>query len=114
MDKRVSYVIIIVLLLAVLFLGYSLKDLQEKSNPEKECTGSGGEWKRAGLAGNFLCVYTYSDGGESCDSSDECVGPCIVTSVENPEPSCKNDDNPFGCYNTIENYRETGTIFCAD
>ena len=35
----------------------------------KECKENGGEWKTVELMGIFeICVFTYADGGESCES----------------------------------------------
>jgi len=103
--------IIILLLIVSFFLVYSLKN--SSSLQEKECFDSGGEWKKAGRAGNFMCIHTYADGGKPCTSSDDCISSCIVVTTEK-DAFCKYSDNPFGCYNIIEDYRETGSIICVD
>ena len=79
---------------------------------EESCAASGGEWVRAGLAGVFRCVREYSDGGKSCNSSAECEGPCLAR--DDNTGYCKNNDNSFGCYRTIEDFKEGIPELCVD
>ena len=79
---------------------------------EASCVSTDGEWIRAGLAQQFRCVHEHSDGGKDCNSSDECEGLCIVKDSNSPA-YCKHNDNPFGCYATVEDV-ETQGILCID
>lgn len=79
---------------------------------EESCKATGGDWVRAGLAQEFRCVHKYSDGGKPCNSSTECKGSCI--SKDDGTGYCKNDDNPFGCYHTIEDFRAGMPALCVD
>ena len=97
------------------------KCLAEFDLSEKEgCFESGGEWKRAGMMGNFHCIHNHPDAGSPCTSSDDCIGPCIVTRTLEEDPKaiekafCKYDTNPFGCWSTIERFKEHGAILCRD
>jgi len=83
-------------------------------NDEEKCIESGGEWRSAGMIGNFICIQSYSDGGKECNSSSECQGKCVVADAENPEPYCTSDNDPFGCFSTIEEFNENGAIVCRD
>ena len=65
------------------------------------CMAGGGEWYE-NEAGDQLCVMPYADGGEPCDSSDECQGFCVIEDPDQTEGFCQYDDNPFGCYSSIE------------
>ena len=70
----------------------------------------GGKWEKVGMAQSYQCVHTFSDGGKPCWSSEECEHVCIFRDLEE-EPTCKGDDNDFGCYGTIEGYP---LIMCRD
>lgn len=82
------------------------------SQDERSCKATGGEWIIAGAAQQFICVHKYSDGGKPCSSSAECEGSCI--SKDDGTGYCKTDDNPFGCYRTIEDFREGVPALCTD
>lgn len=82
----------------------------EKENCEKE----GGEWQRAGSVDLYQCVHPFSDGGKSCQNSNDCNGDCIVRDPKNPQAFCQYDDNPFGCYSTVEDFRHDQAILCRD
>lgn len=82
-----------------------------------DCERAGGKWMPAGLegvaTGDMICVRPFPDGGKPCASSTECAGSCVVTDYSGAG-HCKEDDNLFGCYVTIEEYRETSMILCRD
>jgi hypothetical protein len=84
--------------------------------PQASCTISGGAWLGDGVLGQaWYCRYTYPDGGQACESSDECLGGCIVTDWPTNEPSktgiCKSTTSPFGCYASIEHQ---ALFVCSD
>ena len=87
-------------------------DWETISDEEPECLAEGGEWKPAGLLGIPRCIHTFEDGGNVCESSDDCLGDCLVNS--DGEGYCKYDDNPFGCSQTIESYLTGGPAICVD
>ena len=73
----------------------------------------------------FLCIILlasctnkfakYSDGGEICNSSEECQGNCIIRSEDTTNSFCEYSNGTRGCYTTIESYRVDNTLFkCAD
>ena len=81
------------------------------------CIRNGGEWTAGGMAARPFCLYTYPDRGKPCNSSEQCIGPCVVYEVPiqgQPTPSigvCKDNNDPFECYATIEHPDIFG---CAD
>ena len=82
---------------------------------KKTCEQKGGEWRRVGLAGRYQCIFTYSDGGKGCNSSDECQGLCVVYDAYEKAGTCKEDSDFFGCYATIEDFKAgRGIILCKD
>ena len=57
----------------------------------------------------------YSDGGNICDSSEECEGNCIVKLDDISKVYCEYSNGTRGCYATIESYRINESLFiCAD
>lgn len=72
--------------------------------------------------GRYVCVHTFSDGGKTCVSSNECEGDCMVTEQTKIESDgfygkkisgfgkCQVSNQPIvGCsQGTIEN----PTVFC--
>lgn len=82
------------------------------SNEEK-CASEGGRWEVSGLLGEFWCIHTFPDGGKACENSDECEGDCVI-GFPDGAGHCKKDDNPFGCYATIEAFTNGGGILCRD
>jgi hypothetical protein len=101
MNRRVIVIglsiLALVTLLAVTYWAY----------PRVTCLVNGGSWVRGGILGQATyCHFTYSDGGKSCQSSDECLGGCVVSDLVSEVPekgTCKRTSNPFGCYGFIEN-----------
>jgi hypothetical protein len=80
------------------------------------CSLSGGTWTRGGIAGTLFCVHTYPDAGKPCQSSDECMGGCVLYEViwGQPPPGegvCKTNNDPFECFAPIEYPEFYG---CAD
>ena len=118
-----KYLWLIIAVVIIIGGGIVLLGNPWKRNPEKiSCAVTGGEWRREGLAGVFRCVHKYADAGKPCQSSDECLGGCIVLSYNSPA-QCKSDDSPFGCFTTIENFKKgppslgdplAGAILCTD
>jgi hypothetical protein len=44
------------------------------------CVVEGGSYQKSYIPGvGRTCVHTYSDGGKSCVSSDDCEGRCLIT-----------------------------------
>jgi len=73
----------------------------------RACENDGGEWKTVGILRNNMCIYTYSDAGNPCTSSDECEGRCMI---EKGNTICEDDNNPFGCFAWVEQ----PYMICAD
>lgn len=86
----------------------------EKKYAKKSCISEGGEWRPVGILQLPACIFTYSDGGKSCSSSDECEGYCRVTEVDGSNPQCAFDSDRFGCGSSIEDLKEHGGIICID
>ena len=89
------------LLCIIMIIGVYMIIGDERST---ECLDAGGEWKwiQADVQG---CVYSYSDGGKYCTSSDQCEGDCVTNVVSNlgVEGFCEHTTNNQGCFNAIEN-----------
>ncbi len=83
------------------------------------CEAAGGEIQQGGLLGGEICVQTFADAGQSCTDSSQCMGLCLAAGdfvVGNSQPvtgQCKADDNPFGCYQEVENGSPLGAL-CVD
>lgn len=120
MNKILILVLVIVAFISLFYVinqeqksnTFPVKNLSSVQNDEESCRATDGEWIGTGLAQTFMCVHKYSDGGKFCNSSDECEGFCIAK--EDGSGYCKNDDNPFGCYRTIENFRAGIPTICTD
>lgn len=81
---------------------------------EMLCAEEGGVWQKVGVLGKYQCIHTYSDGGKMCTSSSQCQGGCIATTGNGTAGSCKRDDNPFGCYQFIEDKNAGKPVLCRD
>ena len=73
----------------------------------KVCFMNGGAWIRIGLAQEPACIITYLDAGKVCQSSEECMGKCVIYDppIQGQPISggvCKGTNSPFGCYAVIE------------
>ncbi len=75
-----------------------------------ECSISGGKWTVGGLAQVSFCLRTFPDAGKACQSSDECMGGCVLYDITG-QPVCKTNNDPFECYALIEYPHLFG---CAD
>jgi hypothetical protein len=87
-------------------------DSTNTSSDQIICESERGSWRRAGLAGEFHCIRPYADGGSACVSSSGCTGRCLKDSEE--PAYCEYDDNPFGCFTTIEDYESGVGGLCVD
>ncbi len=79
-----------------------------------ECLIKNNKYEKVGKTGYYRCVKVYSDGMIPCFSSRECEGDCIVRSESDKQAVCQPDDNPFGCWTTIEYYEIDSKIVCMD
>lgn len=72
-----------------------------------QCLVKGDKWQKAGLAGAYMCIHTYSDGGKACKSSEECEGDCFVPfgGESADQDQCEYNDSPFICHSKIEDCR---------
>ncbi len=101
----------IVALVAVVGLVLFIRS-QTAITPQESCEAAGDRWTKAGLSQSFMCIHDYSDGGKSCQSSEECEGDCIA---ENDGTAyCDDSNSPFGCYRTIEDYNADVPVRCVD
>lgn len=64
--------------------------------------------------GSYRCIHSFNDGLKSCKASTDCKGGCIVEDQTDPVAFCKPDDNPFGCYATIEDWNKSHVLLCRD
>jgi hypothetical protein len=109
-------ILIIALVLLILFSPWLFFRVMWFYN-SSTCTKNGGEWTVGGMAEKPFCLYTYPDGGKSCNSSEQCIGACVIH--EPPAQGqltpivgvCKENNNPFECYAVIE-YPDT--FGCSD
>ena len=76
---------------------------------ERACAAYGGDWIPQGLLGETGCVFTYPDAGQSCTSSDQCLGGCVVDDPTQTTGQCKETDSPFGCWTFLN-----GPAMCVD
>ena len=70
------------------------------------CEAVGGTIEMAGRLGWQRCLQTFSDGGETCSDTSDCMGKCLkdgnFADVGAPATGkCAPNDNPFGCYQEI-------------
>ena len=70
------------------------------------CEDVGGTIEMAGRLGWQRCLQTFSDGGETCSDTSDCIGKCLkdgnFSDVGAPAMGkCAPNDNPFGCYQEI-------------
>ena len=94
--------------------GYCVKD------NEKNCLAHGGSWDRVCLSRSLMCVMAYPDAGKDCTDGSQCIsGRCLTNWGSKSEEDglihgqCKNNNNPCGCYNFIDNGKK-GDSICAD
>lgn len=99
---------------------------QDHINEEaRACRARGGEFGYRGLALAPLCTTRFADGGNSCLSSADCAGSCIVDLNAAPASTaaipagtpiigrCTAVSPHLGCYAPVENGR-AGQAICAD
>ena len=84
------------------------------------CEAQGGDWRREGLLGEYMCVLPYADAGEACTDGDQCDGDCRLEYGPSHKPGtepvtgvCQANSSPFGCFATVEDGRVETTI-CVD
>ncbi|MEK7528171.1 MAG: hypothetical protein AAB592_00190 [Patescibacteria group bacterium] len=77
------------------------------TSEQSKCTKQGGYW----LIGSVIsrCILPYSDAGEKCTSSDQCLGQCVTNIISQlgKEGVCQYDTSNQGCFNAIESERFT-------
>ena len=118
MNKKYSVNVIIACVLLFLVIGIGKTLFLERISlfDGLKCLSSGGDYKRVGLLGTRQCIYKYSDGGKTCNSSKECLGGCLVQSYKDLGPGkCKEDNQSVGlCTTTIEQARSGQGGLCID
>ena len=81
------------------------------------CTSAGGTWRREGMIGQEMCIFTYADAGKRCTSGSECLGDCRAEGAAAPsgavEGRCQATSSPFGCYSNVEQGQVSGGM-CVD
>jgi hypothetical protein len=82
-----------------------------------DCETKGGRVERAGLLGWERCTRSFTDGGKICTDSAQCQGQCRAEAIGAPREKltgrCTANDNPFGCYATVQNGMSAGML-CVD
>ena len=115
LPLRSKFLMVVFLVLLILF-SPSLYHRVTWLYHSRACSISGGEWAVRGMAENAFCLRTYQDAGKPCQSSEECMGGCVLyeVSVGQPPPSegvCKINNDAFECFAVIEYPHLYG---CAD
>lgn len=83
------------------------------------CAARGGEWRRAGRMGALRCVVSFADAGQPCTDGAQCQGDCRLpadakrTADGQAAGVCQANDDPFGCYTTV-NAGRAGPTVCVD
>ena len=102
----------------------TLEDARQEAldNIDREaCEKNGGEVRRAGLLGMPRCITPYGDADKECNAKSQCEGRCMahdsVTDYDAPPGEaidrCERNNNPFGCYATIDDGKLSPFI-CVD
>ena len=60
------------------------------------CEKRGGEYRKAGTGGTWICLSRLSDAGKSCRTGADCEGACLARSM-----SCSPVKPLFGCNEVI-------------
>jgi len=70
----------------------------------QSCKAQGGSWQPVCMLGSEYCVLSYADAGKSCTDSSQCQGKCLVVSAKiQPTGQCQLNNNPCGCFSSMEN-----------
>ena len=86
---------------------------------ETACAAAGGDWRREGMLGSWMCVMPHADAGRSCTDGSQCRGDCRLADDARPPQGgpvtgvCQADTSPFGCFTRVENGRAAATL-CVD
>ncbi len=80
----------------------------ESAGERAACVARGGEYRRGGLAGAWICFERTRDAGKSCRAASDCEGLCLAESR-----SCAPVRPMFGCHAILD---EDGTpvTICID
>ncbi|OGI71714.1 hypothetical protein A3B84_02795 [Candidatus Nomurabacteria bacterium RIFCSPHIGHO2_02_FULL_35_13] len=116
---------IVVVILGILALSFNKKVpevITTQTSPkiisqsiEEQCKNSNGKLTRGGLNDYVICIHTYSDAKKSCTSSNQCQSSyCVAIENNLNTGTCKVDDGPWGCDQTIEDARTGKEIECVD
>jgi len=93
---------------------FSNKTIDSKTITDKNiCEKLWYKWEPVGKAQYFKCIEVYSDGWNSCSSSDECIWNCIKTR-EDWEAFCEYNNDNHWCKATIEDLNQWKWIICRD
>lgn len=91
----------------------------EAPRDQAGCQGAGGDWRREGMLGAYMCVTPYADAGRSCTDGAQCQGDCRLAD-DGPAPMggpatgvCQANSSPFGCFTRVDNGRASATL-CVD
>lgn len=84
------------------------KPLPPKVAKDKNsCLEQNGEWMKAGILGNYMCIFKASDAGKTCSDSKACEYRCLASSAFTPKETkkvtgiCQASSNPFGCRSEV-------------
>tara|TARA_Y100000310_G_scaffold326112_1_gene390550 strand:- start:831 stop:1244 length:414 start_codon:yes stop_codon:yes gene_type:complete len=74
---------------------------------QEQCAEDGGRWQYGPSEPESRCILPYADAGESCTSSDQCLGDCVTNVISNlgVEGTCQEEEIRDNCYNAVENER---------
>ncbi len=75
---------------------------------EAACLADGGRWGKGGKADLFVCYRITKDGGQRCESKNDCQGFCLARSQ-----TCAPVTPMFGCNEVLGRSGARSTI-CVD
>jgi hypothetical protein len=72
----------------------------------ERCEEYGGQMRRVCLLGTQMCIVEYADAGESCISSLQCEGACVLEESRWDNVlalgQCSRSNDPCGCRANVE------------
>jgi len=77
-------------------------------NQRTICEGRGGDFRRAGKAGAFVCFTTPRDAGKRCEAAGDCSSACLARSR-----TCSPIQPLFGCHEILDDLGRRVQI-CVD
>lgn len=83
-----------------------LPDLLEQAT--QDCTRTGGQMVKAGIAGAMTCIRDMPDAGKQCRRAGDCQGDCLARSG-----TCAPVTPLFGCHEILMDQGQRA-VLCRD